>query len=131
MNKTVVTELGEFGSLCRRDISPGAGFKTLPRAARPIANVSRESAMPEEVVKLPAEMKAFVEAELARGDYRDRNEVFLVALALLRMKREEASEKEAILRHEIGLALDQLDRGEVAAETSAQEVIERIRTGRR
>jgi len=87
--------------------------------------------MSDEIVKLPAELKAFVEDELARGDYRNRNEVFLVALALLRMKREEASEKEAILRHEIGLALDQLDRGEVAAETSAQEVIERIRTGRR
>ncbi len=87
--------------------------------------------MSDEIVKLPSEMKAFVEAELARGDYRNRNEVFLVALALLRMKREEASEKEAVLRHEIGLAIAQADRGEWAEEKSAREVIERIKAGRR
>lgn len=86
--------------------------------------------MSDEIVKLPAEMKAFVEAELARGDYRNRNEVFLVALALLRMKREEASEKEAVLRHEIGLAIAQADRGEWAEETSIEEMVANFKAGR-
>ena len=46
------------------------------------------------------------------------------------MKREEASEKEAVLRHEIGLAIAQADRGEWAEETSIEEMVANFKAGR-
>jgi len=87
--------------------------------------------MPEEVVQLPKNLEAFVDAEERRGDCRNRNEVFLLALALLRLKRQEQAEKEASLRHAIGLAVEQLDRGQIADERSAAEVISNIKAKQR
>lgn len=71
-------------------------------------------------VSLPAEMIAFVEAEVSAGDYASASEVVRDALRLLRRERPAEQERIAILRREIQLGLDDAEAGRFSSETVAE-----------
>ncbi len=83
--------------------------------------------MPTMNVSLANELVAFVEGEVASGEYGTASEVVRDALRLLRREREAHEEKLAILRREIQIGLDDANAGrfstrtveEIAAETRA------------
>ncbi|MBI2239718.1 MAG: type II toxin-antitoxin system ParD family antitoxin [Magnetospirillum gryphiswaldense] len=86
--------------------------------------------MPTMNVSLPAEMAAFVEAELASGDYASASEVVRDALRLLRRERAAEQERIAILRREIQLGIDDADAGRlsvISIAEIAEDVIARQR----
>ncbi|OJX68687.1 MAG: hypothetical protein BGO92_19430 [Magnetospirillum sp. 64-120] len=83
-------------------------------------------------VSLPAEMAAFVEAELASGDYASASEVVRDALRLLRRERAAEQERLAILRREIQRGVDDADAGRFSSE-SIKDIAARViadRSGR-
>lgn len=73
--------------------------------------------MPTMNVSLPAEMAAFVESELASGDYASASEVVRDALRLLRRERAAEQERLAILRREIQRGIDDADAGRFSTES--------------
>ena len=91
--------------------------------------------MPTMNVSLPSELAAFVEGEVASGQYGTASEVVREALRLLRRSREEYEQKMAILRREIQIGLDDIDAGrisdrtveDIAAETRAAAMARRKR----
>lgn len=86
--------------------------------------------MPTMNVSLPAEMAAFVEAELASGDYASASEVVRDALRLLRRERAAEQERIAILRREIQRGIDDADAGRlsvISIAEIAEDVIARQR----
>ncbi|WP_291723607.1 type II toxin-antitoxin system ParD family antitoxin [Magnetospirillum sp. 64-120] len=88
--------------------------------------------MPTMNVSLPAEMAAFVEAELASGDYASASEVVRDALRLLRRERAAEQERLAILRREIQRGVDDADAGRFSSE-SIKDIAARViadRSGR-
>lgn len=76
-------------------------------------------------VSLPAEMMAFVEAEVSGGDYASASEVVRDALRLLRRERAAEQERIAILRREIQLGLDDAEAGRFSHET-VDEIAARV-----
>lgn len=76
-------------------------------------------------VSLPAEMMAFVEAEVSAGDYASASEVVRDALRLLRRERAAEQERIAILRREIQLGLDDAEAGRLSR-ISAAEIAEQV-----
>lgn len=81
--------------------------------------------MPTMNVSLPAEMAAFVEAELASGDYASASEVVRDALRLLRRERAAEQERLAILRREIQRGIDDADAGRFSTE-SIKDIAARV-----
>ena len=83
--------------------------------------------MPTMNVSLTAELAAFVEGEVASGEYGTASGVVRDALRLLRLEREADEGKPAVLRREIRIGLDDANAGrfsprtaeEIAAETRA------------
>ena len=73
--------------------------------------------MPTMNVSLPSELAAFVEGEVASGQYGTASEVVRDALRLLRLKREFHEEKLAILRREVQIGLDQANAGVFSPDT--------------
>jgi antitoxin ParD1/3/4 len=63
-------------------------------------------------VNLTEEMAAFVEGEVAAGDYASASEVVREALDMLRREKEVESAKMDALRREIDAGLTQAERGE-------------------
>ena len=93
----------------------------------PLACNDRVPAMPTMNVSLPRELAAFVEGEVASGEYGTASEVVRDALRLLRRERTAYEEKLAALRREIQIGLDQANAGlfsddtveDIAAKTRA------------
>lgn len=91
--------------------------------------------MPTMNVSLPRELAAFVEDEVASGDYSTASEVVRDALRLLRREREQYEQKMAVLRREIQIGMDDIEAGrisdrtveDIAAETRAAAVARRKR----
>ena len=73
--------------------------------------------MPTMNVNLTPEMAEYVAAEIATGDYVSSSELVRDALRLLRFERDVEREKLAVLRHEIGMAVAQAERGEFSTKT--------------
>lgn len=73
--------------------------------------------MPTMNVSLPAELAAFVEGEVASGEYGTASEVVRDALRLLRRERAAHEEKLAILRREIQIGLDDIEAGRISSDT--------------
>jgi antitoxin ParD1/3/4 len=65
-------------------------------------------------VSLSAEMAAFVNREVASGEYSSASEVVREALRLLRREKAAYDEKLAILRREIGLGLEDMRAGRLS-----------------
>jgi len=74
-------------------------------------------AMPTMNVSLPQELAAYVESEVASGEYGTASEVVRDALRLLRHERAAREEKLAILRREIMIGVEQAEAGQFAEET--------------
>jgi antitoxin ParD1/3/4 len=70
--------------------------------------------MPTMNVSLSAELAAFVEDEIASGQYGTASEVVRDGLRHLRREKAMREEKGAILRREVGRGLDQARAGEVS-----------------
>lgn len=90
--------------------------------------------MPTMNVNLPRELAAFVEDEVASGDYSTASEVVREALRLLRREREQYEQKMAILRREIQIGLDDVDAGRISSDTVddiARETLAAYRARRR
>jgi antitoxin ParD1/3/4 len=65
-------------------------------------------------VKLSDKLEEFVQAKVASGEYKNSEEVFAAALSLLKeCDQPDVSDLEE-LKREIGLGVEQLDRGESA-----------------
>ena len=83
--------------------------------------------MPTVNVSLTAELAAYVEGEIASGEYGTASEVVRDALRLLRREREAHEEKMAILRRVVQIGLGEANAGrfspdtveDIAAETRA------------
>ena len=73
--------------------------------------------MPTMNVSLPRELAAFVEDEVASGDYSTASEVVREALRLLRREREQYEQKMAVLRREIQIGLDDANAGRFSTRT--------------
>lgn len=73
--------------------------------------------MPTMNVSLPRELAAFVEDEVASGEYGTASEVVRDALRLLRRERAAYEEKLAILRREIQIGLDDIEAGRISNDT--------------
>ena len=80
--------------------------------------------MPTMNVSLPAEFVAFVEAEVAAGDYGTASEVVRDALRLLRREKAGREEKLAVLSREVGTGLTQANEGGLSHETVADILAE-------
>ncbi len=74
--------------------------------------------MPIMNVSLPAELTEFVEREVASGEYGTASEVVQDGLRLLRRDREARAEKFAVLRHEVGIGVDQARAGQLSARSA-------------
>ena len=77
--------------------------------------------MPTMNVSLTNELAAFVEGEVASGEYSTASEVVRDALRLLRREREAHEEKIAILRREIQIGLDDIEAGRISTR-SVQDI---------
>lgn len=73
--------------------------------------------MPTMNVSLSHEFIAFVEGEIASGEYGTASEVVRDALRLLRREKAARDEKLAILRREVGIGLAQADAGAFSPHT--------------
>ena len=82
--------------------------------------------MPTMNVSLPSELAAFVEGEVASGQYGTASEVVREALRLLRREREEHERKMAILRREVQIGLDAADAGRFSSRT-VEEIAAEVR----
>ncbi len=85
--------------------------------------------MPTMNVSLSAELAAFVEDEVASGEYTTASEVVRDGLRQLLRNRELRAEKAAILRREIGLGLDQARAGKLSPR-SVDEIAAALRVRR-
>ena len=86
--------------------------------------------MPTMNVSLPSELAAFVEDEVASGDYSTASEVVRDALRLLRREREQYEQKMAILRRELQAGMDDIEAGRISTRTVediARDVLARHR----
>ena len=88
--------------------------------------------MPTMNVSLPRELAAFVEDEVASGDYSTASEVVREALRLLRREREreQYEQKMAILRRELQVGMDDIEAGRISTRSVqdiAREVLARHR----
>lgn len=86
--------------------------------------------MPTMNVSLPRELAAFVEDEVASGDYSTASEVVRDALRLLRREREQYEQKMAILRRELQAGMDDIEAGRISTRTVediARDVLARHR----
>lgn len=86
--------------------------------------------MPTMNVSLPAELAAFVEGEVASGDYSTASEVVREALRLLRREREQYEQKMAVLRRELQIGMDDIEAGRISTRTVediARDVLARHR----
>ena len=86
--------------------------------------------MPTMNVNLTPEMAQFVSEEVASGDYASASELVRDALRLLKRDRDKEAEKLEILRREIGLGIEQAERGEFS-EDSVEDIASRIRADRK
>ena len=86
--------------------------------------------MPTMNVNLTPEMAQFVSEEVASGDYASASELVRDALRLLKRDRDKEAEKLEILRREIGLGIEQAERGEFS-EDSVEDIAARIRADRK
>lgn len=73
--------------------------------------------MPTMNVSLPSELAAFVEAEVASGDYSTASEVVCEALRLLRREREQYEQKIVALRRELQIGMDDIEAGRISSDT--------------
>lgn len=80
--------------------------------------------MPTVNVSLPAELAEFIAQEVASGDYPSASDVVRDGLRLLQRDRELQAEKLAILRREVGLALEQVEAGELSTMSVADILAE-------
>jgi antitoxin ParD1/3/4 len=71
--------------------------------------------MPTMTVSLTAGLAAYVEGEVASGEYGTASEVVRDALRLLRSEREAYEEKMAVLRREGQIGLDDIEAGRISA----------------
>jgi antitoxin ParD1/3/4 len=78
-----------------------------------------ERFMPTMNVSLPAELVAFVDGEVASGDYGTASEVVRESLRLLRHDKAVREEKQAVLRREVGLGLEQAHAGRLSKRSVA------------
>ncbi len=85
--------------------------------------------MPTMNVSLSAELAAFVEDEVASGEYTTASEVVRDGLRQLLRNRELRAEKAAILRREIGQGLDQARAGKFSPR-SVDEIAAALRARR-
>ncbi len=86
--------------------------------------------MPTMNVSLPRELAAFVEDEVASGDYSTASEVVRDALRLLRREREQYEQKMAVLRRELQVGMDDIEAGRISTrsvEDIARDVLARHR----
>jgi antitoxin ParD1/3/4 len=82
-------------------------------------------------VSLPRELAAFVEDEVASGEYSTASEVVRDALRLLRRERAAYEEKMAILRREIQIGIDDIEAGRISnrtVEDIARETLAKYRS---
>lgn len=77
--------------------------------------------MPTMNVSLPRELAAFVEGEVASGEYGTASEVVRDALRLLRREREQYEQKMAILRRELQIGMDDIEAGRISTR-SVQDI---------
>lgn len=78
-------------------------------------------------ISMPKEMAEFVEGEVASGDYSSSSEVVREALRLLRHEKAQEREKLAILKREIGIAIEEMEAGKtvrISASDIAREILE-------
>ena len=90
--------------------------------------------MPTMNASLPNELAAFVEGEVASGDYSTASEVVREALRLLRREREQYEQKMAILRRELQIGMDDIEAGRISSDTVedvARETLAAYRARRR
>ena len=81
-------------------------------------------------VSLPRELAAFVEDEVASGDYSTASEVVRDALRLLRREREQYEQKMAVLRRVLQIGMDDIEAGRISTrsvEDIARDVLARHR----
>lgn len=71
-------------------------------------------------VSLPAELAAFVEGEVASGDYGTASEVVREALRGLRRDKASREEKLVVLRREVGVGLAQAREGRLSGRSIAE-----------
>ena len=76
--------------------------------------------MPTMNVSLPAELAAFVEQEVASGEYGTASEVVRDGLRLLSRERALRSEKLALLRREVGRGLAEARTGALSRRSVGQ-----------
>lgn len=81
--------------------------------------------MPTMNVSLPRELAAFVEDEVASGDYSTASEVVRDALRLLRREREQYEQKMAILRRELQIGMDDIEAGRISTR-SVQDIAREV-----
>lgn len=72
---------------------------------------AKGTAMPTMNVSLSDEFVEFVEEEIASGEYGTASEVVRDALRILKREREARAEKLAILRREVAIGLEQMQKG--------------------
>lgn len=82
--------------------------------------------MPTMNVSLSAELAAFVEDEIASGEYGTASEVVRDGLRQLLREKAIRNEKLAILRREVGRGLDQARAGELSAR-SVENIADAVR----
>jgi putative addiction module CopG family antidote len=81
--------------------------------------------MGSRTVRLTAEQEAFVNGEIASGDYSSADEVVADSLSLLRREREMATAKTEILRQEIETGFDDWRNGRLT-DASALDILRSI-----
>jgi antitoxin ParD1/3/4 len=75
--------------------------------------------MPTMNVNVPTELAAFVEREVASGDYGTASEVVRDGLRLLRRDRAAREERIAILRREVEIGVTQARAGQLSRRSAA------------
>jgi antitoxin ParD1/3/4 len=75
--------------------------------------------MPTMNVSLPAEFVAFVEGEVASGEYGTASEVVRDSLRLLRRAKAAREERLAVLRREVGIGVEQARSGRLSGRSVA------------
>jgi antitoxin ParD1/3/4 len=78
-----------------------------------------EPPMPTMNVSLPSELAAFVEEEVASGEYGTASEVVRDGLRRLLHEKATREEKAAVLRREVGRGLDQARAGQFSRRSIA------------
>jgi antitoxin ParD1/3/4 len=91
-----------------------------------LSNNNGVSAMATMNVSLPAELAAFVESEVASGEYGTASEVVRDGLRILRRERAAYEERLAILRREIQLGIDDIEAGRIS-DRSVLDILAEVR----